>query len=67
MLFLVKGQVYKQEYCEDTSSCKDEIRLVEAESEWSATCKFEKYFDDLSREFVVYFRVTDAVATMVIR
>ena len=68
MLFLVRGYVTTTYYMVDDKEDKTiELRLVEADSEEEASTKFSKYFEDMTDEYSVYYKVNVERVSGVIR
>ena len=68
MLFLVRGYVTTTYYMVGDKEDKTiELRLVEADSEEEASTKFSKYFEDMTDEYSVYYKVNVERVSGVIR
>ena len=53
--YIVKGTVYVTPYMGNTHST-DDIRIVVAQNEEDARLKYEKYWNDKTVEYSIYYR-----------
>lgn len=65
MLFLVTAQIIKSQYMSDANEY-NVARLVDAETKIAACEKLQKYYENKTVDYSVYYHVRDISATGVI-